>query len=122
VLVAHVRNPSYFLIAVRSQPRQIVHKTLSQKTPSQERAGGVAQGDVLSSNPSTTKKKPQYCLPLQNVIRQSYNVWTFVFFFFIKNTVLFGVFVLFLRQGLTTLPRLAWNSPPSYHSTQTCWD
>jgi hypothetical protein len=31
-------------IAFQSQPRQIVHKTLSQKNPSQKRAGGVAQG------------------------------------------------------------------------------
>jgi hypothetical protein len=29
---------------VRSQPRQIVHETLSRKYPSQKRAGGVAQG------------------------------------------------------------------------------
>jgi hypothetical protein len=29
---------------VRSQTRQIVRKTLSQKNPSLERAGGVAQG------------------------------------------------------------------------------
>jgi hypothetical protein len=28
----------------QSQPRQTVHKTLSQKNPSQKRAGGVAQG------------------------------------------------------------------------------
>jgi hypothetical protein len=31
-------------IKVGSQLRQIVHKTLSQKNPSQKRAGGVAQG------------------------------------------------------------------------------
>jgi hypothetical protein len=30
-------------IGVRSQPRQIICKTLSQKSPSQKRAGGVAQ-------------------------------------------------------------------------------
>jgi hypothetical protein len=29
-------------IAVRSQPRQIVHETLSQKTLHKNRAGGVA--------------------------------------------------------------------------------
>jgi hypothetical protein len=29
---------------VRSQPGKVVHKTLSQKNPSQKRAGGVAQG------------------------------------------------------------------------------
>jgi hypothetical protein len=32
-------------IAVRSQPRQIVHKTLSQKYLSQKRASRVAQGE-----------------------------------------------------------------------------
>jgi hypothetical protein len=31
-------------IRVPSQPRQIVCETLSQETPSQKRAGGVAQG------------------------------------------------------------------------------
>jgi hypothetical protein len=31
-------------IMVGSQPRQIVYETLSQKSPSQKRAGGVAQG------------------------------------------------------------------------------
>jgi hypothetical protein len=30
--------------AVQSQTRQIVHKNLSQKNPSQKRADGVAQG------------------------------------------------------------------------------
>jgi hypothetical protein len=30
-------------IVVQSQPGQIVHETLSQKKPSQKRAGGVAQ-------------------------------------------------------------------------------
>jgi hypothetical protein len=41
---------------VRSQPGQIVHKTLSQKKkkPSQKRVGGVAQ----SEGPEF---KPQYC-------------------------------------------------------------
>jgi hypothetical protein len=31
-------------IMVQSLPGQIVHETLSQKNPSQKRAGGVAQG------------------------------------------------------------------------------
>jgi hypothetical protein len=31
-------------IGVRSQPRQTVWETLSQKNPSQKKAGGVAQG------------------------------------------------------------------------------
>jgi hypothetical protein len=30
-------------ISVRSQPKQIVHETLSQKNPSQKSTGGVAQ-------------------------------------------------------------------------------
>jgi hypothetical protein len=41
-------------IVVRNQPRQIVSKILSQKTPSQKRAGGVAQG-------VDPEFKPQYC-------------------------------------------------------------
>jgi hypothetical protein len=40
-------------IAVQSQPRQTVHKTLSQKNPSKKRAGGVAQG----VGPRATNKK-----------------------------------------------------------------
>jgi hypothetical protein len=57
--VAHACNPSYSesrdqgARVVQSQPRQIVLKTLSRKTPSQKRAGGVAQG-------KDTKFKPQY--------------------------------------------------------------
>jgi hypothetical protein len=39
---------------VQSQPRQIVHKTLSSKTHHKKRAGGVAQG-------VGPKFKPQYC-------------------------------------------------------------
>jgi hypothetical protein len=32
-------------IMVQNQPRQVVHKTLSQKYPSQKRGGGVGQGE-----------------------------------------------------------------------------
>jgi hypothetical protein len=32
-------------LVVQRQPEQIIHKTLSQKYPSQERAGRVAQGE-----------------------------------------------------------------------------
>jgi hypothetical protein len=41
---------------VQSQPRKIVHETLSQKKkkPSQKKTGGVAQG-------GGPKFKPQYC-------------------------------------------------------------
>jgi hypothetical protein len=38
-------------IPVPSQPGQIVHGTLSQKSPSQNRAGGVAQGVGLEFKP-----------------------------------------------------------------------
>jgi hypothetical protein len=41
-------------IAVQSKPRQIVCENLSQKNPSQKRAGGVAQG-------AGPQFKPQYC-------------------------------------------------------------
>jgi hypothetical protein len=41
-------------IKVRSQPGQIVPKTISQKNPLQKRAGGVAQGEG-------PEFKPQYC-------------------------------------------------------------
>jgi hypothetical protein len=37
--VAEIRR-----ITVQSQPGQIVQETLSQKNPTQKRAGGVAQG------------------------------------------------------------------------------
>jgi hypothetical protein len=39
---------------VRSQPRQTVHETLSQKHPWQRKAGGVAQG--VGSGPYLKKK------------------------------------------------------------------
>jgi hypothetical protein len=52
-------------IAVQSQLQQIVLETLSQKYPTQKRAGRVAQvveslpskQEAPSSNPSTTKKQ-----------------------------------------------------------------
>jgi hypothetical protein len=49
VLVTLAYNPGHSggevrRIMVRSQPRQIIHKSLSQKNPSRKRAGGVAQG------------------------------------------------------------------------------
>jgi hypothetical protein len=43
--------------AVQSQPGQIVHETLSQKNPSEKRAGGVAQGVVPEFKPQYHKKK-----------------------------------------------------------------
>jgi hypothetical protein len=38
-------------IVVRSQPWQIVHETLSQKTLYKNRAGGMAQGEGLEFKP-----------------------------------------------------------------------
>jgi hypothetical protein len=43
-------------IEVRSQPRQIVHETLSQNYPTQKRAGGVAQ----MVEPHIASMRPQY--------------------------------------------------------------
>jgi hypothetical protein len=44
-------------ITVQSQPKQIVHKTLSQKQNHKKRAGGMAQGVGPESSPSITKEK-----------------------------------------------------------------
>jgi hypothetical protein len=54
-------------IGVQSQPRQIVHETLSiLKKPSQNRAGGVAQDVGLEFKPryhKTNKQKNKGLLP-----------------------------------------------------------
>jgi hypothetical protein len=42
-------------IMVQSQPKQIVQETLSQKNPSQMRAGGVAEGGVQTPHPPKKK-------------------------------------------------------------------
>jgi hypothetical protein len=52
-------------MAVQSQPRQIVHETLSQKNPSQKRAGGVAQGVGSEVKPQFHKQNKT---PWVNVI------------------------------------------------------
>jgi hypothetical protein len=44
-------------ISVRSQPKQKVSKTLSRKTPSQKRAGGMAQGVGLGRGREGREKK-----------------------------------------------------------------
>jgi hypothetical protein len=44
-------------ITVRSQPGQIVCKTLSRKNPSQKRTGGMAQGIGPEFKPQYHKKK-----------------------------------------------------------------
>jgi hypothetical protein len=43
---------------------QIVHETLSQKSPSQKRAGGVAQGEGPEFKPQYHKKKKKTGLGL----------------------------------------------------------
>jgi hypothetical protein len=45
---------------VQSHPRQIVLKTLSQKTLYKNRAGGVAQGEGPEFKPQCLKKKKRY--------------------------------------------------------------
>jgi hypothetical protein len=54
-------------IAVQSQPRQIVRKSLSQKIPSQKRAGGVAQGVGPEFKPQYCKKKKKKTYSLRKV-------------------------------------------------------
>jgi hypothetical protein len=44
-------------IVVQSHPGQIVHKTVSQKYPTQKWADGVAQGVGSEFNPQYRKKK-----------------------------------------------------------------
>jgi hypothetical protein len=44
-------------IMVQSQTRQIAYETLSQKSPSQKRAGGVAQGTGPGFKPQYRKNK-----------------------------------------------------------------
>jgi hypothetical protein len=46
-------------IVVRSQPRQIVHKSLSRERSSQKRAGGVAQGVGPEFKPQYHKKRKE---------------------------------------------------------------
>jgi hypothetical protein len=57
--VAHTYNPSYSGDSDQKdhQPRQMVHKTLSGKNPSQKRAGGVAQGVGPKFKPQYHQKK-----------------------------------------------------------------
>jgi hypothetical protein len=62
VLVTHISNPSYSggrdLEDFGLKPAwQIVHKTLSQKYPSQKRGGVVAQSESPEFKPRTGKKE-----------------------------------------------------------------
>jgi hypothetical protein len=56
-------------IAVQSQPRQIVYKTLSQENTSQKRAGGVAQGvgPEFKSHYQKEKGKNPYVVHLKYI-------------------------------------------------------
>jgi hypothetical protein len=67
VPVVHTNNPSYSggSLVRRDSPRKIVLETLSQKYPTQNKTGKVAQEEerlpskheALCSNPSTIKKQ-----------------------------------------------------------------
>jgi hypothetical protein len=54
LVITAVQETEIRRIAVRSQPGQIVCKTLSRRTRHKNRAGGVAQGEG-------PEFKPQYC-------------------------------------------------------------
>jgi hypothetical protein len=60
--VAHACSPSYLRGRDQEDPGlktagQIIQETLSQKNPSQKRAGGVAQGEGPEFEPQYGKKK-----------------------------------------------------------------
>jgi hypothetical protein len=56
-VILATQEPEIRRISVRSQPRQIVCETLSQKNPSQKRTGGVAQGVGPEFKPQHCQKK-----------------------------------------------------------------
>jgi hypothetical protein len=85
--VAHAYNPSYsggraWGIAVQSQPRQIVCETLSQKHPSQKRAGRVAQDE-------SPEFKPQYCKKKKKKLNREFNIFTKYVFFWARAFIIF---------------------------------
>jgi hypothetical protein len=51
-------------ITVQSQPKQIIHETLSQKTLQKNRAGGVAKGEGPEFKPQYYKKKKRSPTPV----------------------------------------------------------
>jgi hypothetical protein len=55
-VIPAIQEPEIRRISIPSEPRQIVGETLSQKNPSQKRAGGVVQIVALNSSPSTATK------------------------------------------------------------------
>jgi hypothetical protein len=62
LVILATRDAEIRRIAVQSQPRKIVLKTLSQKTLHKNTAGGVAQGEGTEFNPQYQKKKKNNCL------------------------------------------------------------
>jgi hypothetical protein len=61
-------------MVVQSQPRQIVQETLSQKSPSQKRAGRVAQGVGPEFKPQYRKKK-KTAVQLKSKLRTGLAEW-----------------------------------------------
>jgi hypothetical protein len=68
---------------VRSQPRQIVRETLSQKSPSQKRVGGVVQGVGLEFKAlilqNKGKKRESYMILNMNnglTVKSSTSIWS----------------------------------------------
>jgi hypothetical protein len=59
-------------MAVRSQPRQVVQEALSQKYPSQKRAGGVAQYHTKKLN---KERASLFSLFLKESEKNSYNLF-----------------------------------------------
>jgi hypothetical protein len=57
------------MIVVQSQPRQIVHKTLSQKTLHKNRTGGVAQSEGSEFKPQYHYKKKRLTRKWQIAMR-----------------------------------------------------
>jgi hypothetical protein len=56
------------ILKIQSQPQLTVHETLSQKNPSQKRAGGVAQGEGPEFKTQYRKKKKKFYLMCLNFI------------------------------------------------------
>jgi hypothetical protein len=79
-----------------SQPRQIVCETLSQKNPSQKRAGEVAQGLGPEFKPQYHKKKKK-----RNVKHYQLNLEFFLFFFL-------EIFTLYLLKELWLFDLIRW--------------
>jgi hypothetical protein len=63
-LIPNTQEAEIRRITVQSQPQQVVHQTISQKNPSQKRAGGVVQGVGLEFKPQYCKKEKKM-VPIQ---------------------------------------------------------